>query len=198
MLNRFYPIVPDVDWLARALSTGIRLVQLRLKDVSPTELDRQLRASIGLCQQANCTLVVNDHWQAAIDTGAGWVHLGQEDLATADVVALRRANIRFGISTHDDAELDTALSVAPDYIALGPIYPTKLKVMPWAPQGLAKLATWKSRIRCPLVGIGGITPDRAPDVIAAGADSVAVITDYITHPDPDARLRAWVAWAATV
>ncbi len=194
-LNRFYPIVPDLDWLQRALPAGIRLVQLRLKDAAPAEIDRQVRQSLALCRAAGCTLVINDHWQAAIEAGADWVHLGQEDLARADVAALRRSGIRIGVSTHDEVELATALAIAPDYIALGPIYPTKLKLMSWAPQGLDKLGIWKARVTCPLIGIGGITPERAPGVLAAGADSVAVITDFVTHADPDARLREWVAWA---
>jgi thiamine-phosphate pyrophosphorylase len=194
-LNRFYPIVPDLAWLERALPTGIRLVQLRLKDAAPAEVDRQLRASVALCRAAGCTLVVNDYWQTAIDIGAAWVHLGQEDLATADVAALRRAGIRIGVSTHDEAELDTALAIAPDYVALGPVYPTMLKAMKWAPQGLARVADWKARIRCPLIAIGGITPERADGVIAAGADSVAVITDFVTHADPLARLGQWVRWS---
>ena len=81
-------------------------------------------------------------------------------------------------------------------MALGPIYETKLKVMKWAPQGLDRIGQWKERIRpLPLVAIGGITPDRASGVIAAGADSVAVITDFFTHTDPEARVRQWLAWA---
>jgi thiamine-phosphate pyrophosphorylase len=139
--------------------------------------------------------VMNDYWQAAIDVGAAWVHLGQEDLATADVAALRRAGIRIGVSTHDEPELDTALAITPDYVALGPVYPTTLKVMKWAPQGLARVAAWKARVRCPLIAIGGITPERADGVIAAGADSVAVITDFVTHADPMARLGQWVSWS---
>ena len=101
-----------------------------------------------------------------------------------------------GISTHDEAELETALSANPDYVALGPIYETKLKAMKWAPQGLARITRWRARIgSLPLVAIGGITPDLAGGVLAAGASSVAVITDYITSADPDQRIRTWLAWA---
>ena len=84
----------------------------------------------------------------------------------------------------------------PDYVALGPIYETKLKAMQWAPQGLSRVESWKARIgRLPLVAIGGITPERADGVVAAGADSVAVITDFMTAQHPEARIELWLAWA---
>lgn len=191
-LDRFYPIVPDVAWLDRLLPCGIRLVQLRLKDALPAEVDSQVRHAVAACAAAGCTLVVNDWWQAAIDHGAPWVHLGQEDLAEADVKAIRRAGLRLGISTHDDAELETALAQDPDYVALGPVYHTTLKVMRFAPQGLERVTEWKSRIAVPLVGIGGITLERAPAVFAAGADIISVVSDVTAHPDPEARARAWL------
>ena len=126
--------------------------------------------------------------------GADYVHLGQEDLAAADVAAIKQAGLKLGISTHSEEELAIALAAKPDYVALGPIYETRLKVMKWAPQGLERIREWKRRIgSLPLVAIGGITPERAPGVMAAGADSVAVITDFVTHPDPEARIREWVA-----
>ena len=125
------------------------------------------------------------------------MHLGQEDLAGADVAALKAKGVRLGISTHSHEELAIALAAQPDYVALGPIYETKLKVMKWAPQGLDRIADWKRRIGVlPLVAIGGITPERADGVVAAGADSIAVITDFFTHADPEARVRQWLAWAA--
>jgi thiamine-phosphate pyrophosphorylase len=125
------------------------------------------------------------------------VHLGQEDLAAADVAAIKAAGMRLGISTHSEEELDIALAAEPDYVALGPIYETKLKVMQWAPQGLDRVTRWKARIGAlPLVAIGGITPDRADRVISAGANSVAVITDFVTAQDPEHRVVSWLAWAA--
>ena len=92
--------------------------------------------------------------------------------------------------------MDKALAAAADYVALGPIYATTLKIMPWSPQGLPRLAEWRARIACPLVAIGGITLDRAPIVLAAGADSVAVITDIVTSQDPEARVENWIAATA--
>ncbi|MFO1073838.1 MAG: thiamine phosphate synthase [Geminicoccaceae bacterium] len=194
MLDPCYLIVDDVAWLERLLPCGARLVQLRLKDRPEAELCRQIARARDLCAAAGAQLVVNDHWRLAIDAGCDFVHLGQGDLDHADLPALRAAGVRLGVSTHDAAELDRALALAPDYVALGPIYPTLLKQMPWAPQGLARVGEWKRRIgTIPLVGIGGLTPERARAVLAAGADSAAVVTDILRHPDPEARTRAWVA-----
>ena len=196
-LARFYPIVPDSRWLERIAPLGIRLAQLRIKDQPLETVRHEIEASLAIARQFGIVLIVNDYWQEAIDAGAEFVHLGQEDLASADAAALKRANVRLGISTHDEAELETALAAAPDYVALGPIYETKLKVMKWAPQGLAKIGAWKARIGLlPLVAIGGITPERATGVIAAGADSVAVITDFMAAPHPEARVRLWVDWVS--
>lgn len=198
-LDPFYPIVPDFRWLMRIVPLGVKTVQLRLKDAAPKEINRQIADSLALTRRYGCQLIVNDYWQAAIDEGADYIHLGQEDLAQADLAAIKRAAMRLGVSTHDEAELETALAADPAYVALGPIYETKLKVMKWAPQGLERIAQWRRRIgRLPLVAIGGITPDRATGVITAGATSVAVITDFLTHPTPEQRVRTWVAWARPV
>lgn len=195
-LDPFYPIVPDFQWLMRIVPLGVKTVQLRLKDAAPKEISREIADSLALTRRHGCQLIVNDYWQAAIEEGADYIHLGQEDLAAADLAAIKRAGMRLGISTHDEAELETALAAEPTYVALGPIYETKLKVMKWAPQGLERIAQWRRRIgRLPLVAIGGITPDRATGVIAAGATSVAVITDFLTHPTPEQRVRTWIAWA---
>ncbi len=114
------------------------------------------------------------------------------------VQTLRRAGVRIGLSTHDDAELERALSFDPAYVALGPVYPTLLKKMPWAPQGLARLTNWKARIgHTPLVAIGGLTIDRLPGVFAAGADSAAVVTNLLQAENPEARTRDWIAATRT-
>jgi thiamine-phosphate pyrophosphorylase len=195
-LDVFYPIVPDLAWLERVVPLGVRTIQLRLKDAAPDRIRREIAGSMAACARHRCQLIVNDYWQEALDLGADYVHLGQEDLGAADVGAIKAKGVRLGISTHSHAELDTALAARPDYVALGPIYETRLKVMKWAPQGLERIADWKARISgLPLVAIGGITPERADGVMAAGADGVAVITDFFTHPDPPARVRQWLAWA---
>lgn len=193
MLARVYPIVESSEWVARLLPCGVRLIQLRIK-APRGDLREQIRASRELCVREGAQLIVNDHWQLALEEGCDFVHLGQGDLDVADVPALRRAGVRLGISTHDEGELERALGLAPDYVALGPIYPTLLKQMPFAPQGLARIGQWKRRIGArPLVAIGGLTLERLVGVFAAGADSAAVVTDIVRHPDPEARMRAWVA-----
>ncbi len=193
----FYPIVPDARWLARIVPLGVRTVQLRVKEAGADEVRRQIAESLTIARQSGCQLIVNDYWREAIAMGADYIHLGQEDLAAADVGAIKAAGLRLGLSTHSEDELTRALAAAPDYVALGPIYETKLKVMAWAPQGLARVGQWKALIgRMPLVAIGGITPERASSVIAAGAQSVAVITDFMSASDPEARVRAWLDWAA--
>jgi thiamine-phosphate pyrophosphorylase len=193
-LDPFYPIVGHVSLLELLVPQGARLIQLRLKDMPAPELRRQIARARDICAVHGAQLVVNDYWQLALDLNCSFVHLGQEDMAHADFAALRRAGVRVGVSTHDDAELETALAQGPAYVALGPVYPTLLKQMPWAPQGLDKLGIWKRRIGdLPLVAIGGLTPERAPGALAAGADSVAVVTDLVQSGDPEARCRTWVA-----
>lgn len=192
MLDRFYQIVDGSHWLESFLPLGLKLVQLRIKDLPEADVRSEISTSVHLCKEAGATLVVNDFWEQAIDLGADYVHLGQEDLADADLAALRRAGIKLGISTHSDEELDIALSAVPDYVALGPIYPTILKKMTWAPQGLEKIGIWKQRVSCPLIAIGGITLERAPGVFAAGADSICVVTDVLRHAAPGQRLSDWL------
>jgi thiamine-phosphate pyrophosphorylase len=192
-LDRFYPIVDSAEWIARLLPLGTRLVQLRVKNRPEKEVRDEVRKAKALCTSAGAQLIVNDHWQIALEEECNFVHLGQGDLAGADVIAVRRAGIRMGISTHDHDELERALRHAPDYVALGPIYPTVLKQMPWAPQGLERLREWKRLVgSTPLVAIGGLTVERLPGVFAAGADSAAVVTDIVRHADPKERAREWI------
>lgn len=192
-LPRVYPIVDSAAWVARLVPLGVRIIQLRIKEPPPAQLRAEIAASLEHCRRGGAQLVVNDYWQLAIEQRCEWVHLGQGDLDGADLNALRRAGVRVGVSTHDEAELDRALSVQPDYVALGPIYPTLLKQMPWAPQGLQRLGQWRERIGdLPLVAIGGLTLERLAGVWAAGADCAAVVTDIVRHPHPEQRLRAWL------
>ena len=194
ILDPFYLIVDDAAWLSRLLPLGVKLVQLRVKDREESELRAGIARARDLCAAHGARLVVNDYWRLAIDEKCDFVHLGQGDLDTADISALRAHGVRFGVSTHDDAELDRALALAPDYVALGPIYPTLLKQMAFAPQGLERLSEWKRRIGdIPLVAIGGLTPARACHALAAGADSACVVTDILRGKDPEARTREWIA-----
>ncbi|MGE6781991.1 thiamine phosphate synthase [Ensifer adhaerens] len=196
-LDPFYLIVDSAEWVERLVPLGVKLVQLRVKDRSEAELRREIRAAKAVCDEKGCQLVVNDHWQLAIEEGCDFVHLGQEDLADADVAAIRAAGLKLGLSTHDETELETALAAAPDYVALGPIYPTILKAMKWAPQGLPRLAAWRERIQpLPLVAIGGLNIERISGVFEHGADVAAVVTDITLSADPEGRTREWIARTA--
>ena len=189
-LDPFYPIVDSAAWVGRLVGAGARFIQLRIKDATEDHLRSETHHAMTICRRSGAELVINDHWEIAIDSGAEWLHLGQGDLDEADVLAVRKAGIRLGISTHDDAELVRALTFAPDYIALGPIYPTRLKAMAFAPQGLERIGEWKRRIGAiPLVAIGGLTVERAKLCLAAGADIVSVVTDITLNADPE-RVRA--------
>ncbi|WP_213738956.1 thiamine phosphate synthase [Bradyrhizobium sp. dw_411] len=191
--DRFYPVVDTVAWVARLALLGVGTIQLRAKDLNDSEALQTVTDAIEIIRGTDAKLVVNDYWRAAILAGAKHLHLGQEDLADADLKAIRDAGITFGISTHDDEELETALRADPDYIALGPIFPTTLKSMRFAPQGIPKITEWKKRIGdIPLVAIGGIKLEQAREIFAAGADSIAVVSDITQNPEPDARVRAWL------
>jgi len=191
--DRFYPVVDSVAWVARLALLGVGTIQLRAKNLSESEAVQAVTDALEIIRGTPARLVVNDYWRAAIIAGARHVHLGQEDLADADVGAIRAAGLSLGISTHDDLELETALRAAPDYVALGPIFPTTLKSMRFAPQGIARIAEWKKRIgRIPLVAIGGIKLEQAREIYQAGADSIAVVSDVTQNADPDARVRAWL------
>jgi thiamine-phosphate pyrophosphorylase len=195
-LDPFYPVLPDAAWVARLASEGARFIQLRVKDASLASVKTEIAQALKVAAAHDSQLVVNDYWREAISLGANFVHLGQGDLAGADLDAIKAAGIRIGISTHSLDELGDALAAGPDYIALGPIYPTKLKALPWKPQGLARIGEWRSKIACPLVAIGGITLERVPDVLAAGASSAAVVTDIVMSDDPGQRTRDWIAATA--
>jgi len=196
-LDPFYLIVDRSDWLKRLLPLGVKLVQLRVKDRPESELREEIACARDLCRGAGAQLIVNDYWKLAIDAGCDFVHLGQDDLNEADIPALRRHGVRLGISTHDDAELERALAFSPDYVALGPVWPTLLKEMKFAPQGLEKVSRWKKRVGdIPLVAIGGLTPARACLALAAGADSACVVTDILRAQDPESRTVEWVTATA--
>ncbi|ASM74664.1 MULTISPECIES: thiamine phosphate synthase [Roseobacteraceae] len=193
-LDRFYPIFDRADWIERLVPLGIKLVQLRIKDASPDMIRAHVRRAQVVCVEHGCTLVLNDHWRIAIETGCDWLHLGQEDLDDADLGAIRTAGLRLGISTHDRAELARAILLEPDYIALGPIYPTILKQMKWHQQGTAKLTTWRNLIGgTPLVAIGGMSVERATGAFDAGADVVSAVTDITLNDSPEDRVAAWLA-----
>lgn len=192
-LDPFYLIVDSAGWIERLAPLGVRLVQLRIKELDKPRLRAEIRKAKALCARHQCQLIVNDHWRLAIEEGCDFIHLGQEDLQAADLSRIRAAGLRLGLSTHNDAELETAVAARPDYIALGPVYPTILKKMKWAPQGLERVGEWKRRVApMPLVAIGGLNPSRLEGVFAVGADSAAVVTDITLNPDPEGRTLEWI------
>ncbi|MBR1140006.1 MAG: thiamine phosphate synthase [Bradyrhizobium sp.] len=191
--DRFYPVVDSLAWVERLTKLGVGTVQLRAKDLNDGEALQIVTDALEITKGTATKLIVNDYWRAAIVAGAEHLHLGQEDLADADVTAIKQAGLTLGLSTHDDAELENALAAEPDYVALGPIFPTTLKAMRFAPQGIPKISVWKQRVgNIPLVAIGGIKLEQAAEIFAAGADSIAVVSDVTQNADPDARVRAWL------
>ena len=191
--DRFYPVVDSVAWVARLALLGVGTIQLRAKNLNDGEALQIVSDALDAIKGTNAKLVVNDYWRAAIVAGARHLHLGQEDLVDADLGAIRAAGLTLGISTHDDAELAIALKAKPDYVALGPIFFTTLKSMRFEPQGIPKISEWKKRIgTIPLVAIGGIKFEHAAEIFAAGADSIAVVSDVTQNADPDARVQQWL------
>ncbi len=191
--DRFYPVVDSVAWVARLAKLGVGTIQLRAKNLDATQANALVREALAVTKGTATKLVVNDYWRAAIDCGAKHIHLGQEDLAGADVTAIKNAGVTLGISTHDEEELNNALMHAPDYIALGPIFFTTLKSMRFKPQGIERITAWKLTVGdIPLVAIGGIKLEHAAEIFAAGANSIAVVSDITMNVDPDARVRDWL------
>ena len=190
----FYPIVDRASWLRRLLPLGVSTVQLRIKDLEGDELESEVSLAVLLARHHRVRLFVNDHWELATRLRAYGVHLGQEDLVAADLERIQSAGLRLGVSTHSPEELERAVKVEPSYVALGPVYPTTLKIMPWAPQGLGRLAEWCESASRPVVAIGGITLERAEGVAACGADGIAVVSDICSHKNPEDRTRSWLAF----
>lgn len=192
----FYPVVHDAAWVERLLGWGVRTLQLRFKAAghTPEEIEREVFAAVKAGQQfADAQVFINDHWRVALEAGAYGIHLGQEDLDAlpeADLQALRDAGIRLGLSTHTPDELDRAKAARPSYLAIGPVYPTTLKVMPYEPVGLDRLKQWAaSAAPYPVVAIGGISLDRLPGVLACGVDGVAVVSAVTLADDPAQAAR---------
>jgi thiamine-phosphate pyrophosphorylase len=185
----FYPVVPNAAWVERLLGWGVRTIQLRIKaaDNTAADIEREVAAAIKASRgYPQAQLFINDHWELALAGGAYGVHLGQEDLDTADIEALRRAGLRLGLSTHTPAELARAHAVQPSYLAIGPIYPTTLKVMPYEPVGLERLKLWaKQAAPYPVVAIGGISLALLPGVMACGVDGAAVVSAVTLAADSE-------------
>lgn len=181
-----YAVLPDAAWVARMARAGVPTVQLRFKSDDRGAIEREIRAAVQAVQDTNALLFINDHWQAAIDAGAYGVHLGQEDLETADLKKIRAAGLRLGLSSHGYAEMLRADRFSPSYLALGAVFPTTLKRMVTAPQGTGRLSAYARLMRdYPLVAIGGIDSNRLPEVLASGVGSVAVVRALVAAEHPE-------------
>ncbi|MBG8677305.1 thiamine phosphate synthase [Neisseria meningitidis] len=191
---KFYAVVPTADWVERMVEAGADTVQLRCKALHSDELKREIARCAAACQGSHTQLFINDHWREAIEAGAYGVHLGQEDMDTADLAAIAAAGLRLGLSTHSVAELDRALSVHPSYVASGAIFPTTTKQMPTAPQGLEKLREYvKQAGSTPVVAIGGIDLNNARAVLATGVSSLAAVRAVTEAANPEAVVKAFQA-----
>ncbi|MBA0198791.1 thiamine phosphate synthase [Pectobacterium brasiliense] len=180
-----YPVVDSVEWIERLLGVGVKTIQLRIKDRSDEQAEAEVIQAIALGRRYQAQLFINDYWRLAVKHQAYGVHLGQEDLDTTDLAAIKQAGLRLGVSTHDDRELARAVAINPSYIALGHIFPTQTKDMPSAPQGLAELTRHITDLQgqFPTVAIGGISIDRVPAVLATGVGSIAVVSAITQAPD---------------
>ena len=192
-----YAVLPDAAWVGRMARAGVPTVQLRFKSTDPRAIEREVRAAVEAVRGTGALLFVNDHWRTAIEAGAFGVHLGQEDLdalAPADLQHLREAGLRLGVSTHGYAEMVRADAASPSYIALGAVFPTTLKAMATAPQGLVRLGDYARLLRgYPRVAIGGIDASRRAAVLATGVGSVAVVRALVAAADPEATATEWTA-----
>jgi hydroxymethylpyrimidine kinase/phosphomethylpyrimidine kinase/thiamine-phosphate diphosphorylase len=177
-----YPVIDSLYWLKRLLPLGLEIIQLRLKNIAEDTLDEMIADAITLAKQYNTRLFINDYWQLAIKHGAYGVHIGQEDIQTADLAAIQEAGIRLGISTHGCYEFVLAQQLQPSYLAIGAIFATQTKDMTGQIQGLDNLKqvlTLRPKFetdQTPVVAIGGITLELAQSVATTGVDSIAVVT----------------------
>jgi len=194
-----YPVVDTVEWIARLLEAGVKTLQLRVKDLPDEEVEPAIIEAIALGKKYQARLFINDYWRPAVKHQAYGVHLGQEDLDTADLEAIRQAGLRLGVSTHDDTEMARAVAVNPSYIALGHIFPTQTKDMPSAPQGLEELSRHIKQLdgRFPTVAIGGISIERAPSVLDCGVGSIAVVSAITQAADWRAATAELLALCAS-
>ncbi len=171
-----YPIVDSSQWVEKLLAQDVKTIQLRIKNATPLEIEQEIRRSVSIAKKYQAKLFINDYWKLAIQCGANGVHLGQEDLATADIDEIYQSGLYLGVSTHCYYEVAFAHALNPSYIACGPIYFTKSKFMSFKAQGVQKLKYWRQMLDYPLVAIGGITLERLPDILQSGVDGVAVIS----------------------
>lgn len=185
-----YAVLPDADWVKRMVEAEVPTVQLRFKSEDKSKLKKQIAQAVAAVKDSKTLLFINDYWQEAIEAGAYGVHLGQEDMAAANFDAIRAAGLRLGLSTHGYAEMVYADRFCPSYIAMGAVFPTNLKKMPTAPQGLGRLYKYAQLMsHYPLVAIGGIDEGSIHAVAQSGVGSVAVVRAITEAKDPKAAVK---------
>lgn len=198
-----YAVVDSLTWIERLLHLGVKTLQLRIKNKSSPAINAQICTAIQLAQQYNARLFINDHWQLAIEYGAYGVHLGQEDIQTADLQKIKQSGLRLGLSTHSMEEIQHILPISPSYIALGHIFPTQTKIMPSTPQGLEALRQQVAYLNhlssgcIPSVAIGGISLNNIDDIVATGVRGVAVVSAITQAPDWQKATRQLLAKCTT-
>jgi thiamine-phosphate pyrophosphorylase len=186
------PIASMAESLAEG---GVTLMQLRDKRSSARQIYAQVQSLAAILTPRGVRLIVNDRPDIATMTGAGGVHVGQDDLPVEQARTICGPSKWVGVSTHNLEQLREAERTSADYIAVGPIFPTGTKENPDPVVGVEFIRTARKLTRKPLVAIGGITAESAAEVFRAGADSVAIIRDLIAAPDPGARAREYLAIA---
>ncbi len=169
--------------VTRMLAGGARIIQLRDKDLNAREMLEAVRECLKLTRPVRVPLIINDRVDVAMAADADGVHLGQEDLSVEEARALLGPKKIIGVSTHSIAQVEKALLTSANYVAVGPIFHTSTKVNPDPVVGLELVRQARQVTSLPLVAIGGITLERAPEVLAAGADSVAVISALYPMPE---------------
>ena len=175
-----YVVAPTAEWVIKLAQAGVKTIQLRFKSEHEDLIQEEVHKAVQGVKDEPCHLFINDHWQVAINANAYGVHLGQEDLSTADFDVIERAGLRLGISTHGYAEMLRAIAYQPSYIALGAIYPTTLKAMETAPQGTGRLGQYVKLLKdYELVGIGGVDENNIRHVIETQVGSIAVVRAVI-------------------
>ncbi|WP_245942616.1 thiamine phosphate synthase [Candidatus Colwellia aromaticivorans] len=206
-----YPVIDSLYWLKRLLPLGLKIIQLRVKNLAKDELEQMIIDAVALAKDYETRLFINDYWQLAIKHSAYGVHIGQEDLADADLAQIQQAGLRLGISTHGCYEFLLAQQLQPSYLAVGAIFPTKTKDMTGQIQGISNLKQLLALRQqgasstdldndqqsnsdlIPVVAIGGINLERAPQVLATGVDSIAVVTAITEAKQPEEAVAQFIA-----
>lgn len=190
--SKLYPIVDSFSWVKKLLEHGVSTIQLRIKNRNAINLENEIKQSIECAKRFQARLYINDYWELAIRYQAYGVHLGQEDLDSADLEKIYLNGLRLGISTHNYAEVNRAKLLQPSYLAIGPIFPTTSKVMPFAPQGTAQLKHWRKILDYPLVAIGGINLENINEVLLTHVDAIAMISAITQAINPTETIKQFL------